>query len=603
MAGDTSSGMMQPFFDVLFNEKQFDANKLPETIKNRNVRTPLNFYLNKLDETQSVLFKYMNPEQQKQTKHDLQMTEMLLISQKRFELTHQKNENQTDYDKKIKRCQDLLTKLENPHAQINPEQAEEQKPIPSEKPTNPSPVAYLGITLGNELAKKMVEFIDLPKTRSIIDTMRVFNEKRLYWVWASSFIKTMLDLLPPDFLNTDQGKQTIRTPDPYTGTLSWALYYFRFSLNLGLLLKHTIAGPWMAKEDRTEFNTPMLERFKTQWAQRKFTLLNDSLWATANLVCFFWLTGKGTMGTLGDALTLGLLLFDTSMAIWDFEEQRTAFNAEMEDFKNAIENLDKLIKASDESTAKKLLIQQNSLKQAQEQCQRQWDMDKLSLINNMAYAIGLVIAFALLATPFMPIPAQALAAINLAGGILCFALGVVYNAIKGGLEIYKEHASAKDIVRSYKEKRSAFRETPDWDDNTKKLLYLEMKQLEAKTDFQHEMVVYKTMHLIRTIIVESFIPAIIMVNLIFLPVGIGIAVVAAAIGIAIASSKLIDSVFKPEDLKELEPLKEQDYMQFQKDIALKPAVERPSRGRSIFLGVNKPDTDSDNESLIPIKAH
>ena len=138
------------------------------------------------------------------------------------------------------------------------------------------------------------------------------------------FLKTVLSQIPEGFYNINQAQEAIRAPDPYTGYLSWTLYYFRYSLHLSLLLKHTIKGPWMSAE---EAKTPWYERFQTQWTQRKFILLNDALWGTANLVTFFWLTGKGVLGTVGDALTIGLLVFDIAVTFWDFEEQKDTIQA------------------------------------------------------------------------------------------------------------------------------------------------------------------------------------------------------------------------------------------------------------------------------------
>lgn len=88
------------------------------------------------------------------------------------------------------------------------------------------------------------------KTKTIKESMGWFNEKRLYWVWASSLLKVILAALPDDFFNVGQATEVVKAPDPYTGTLSWALYYFRFSLNMFLLLKHTISGPWMSEREK-----------------------------------------------------------------------------------------------------------------------------------------------------------------------------------------------------------------------------------------------------------------------------------------------------------------------------------------------------------------
>jgi hypothetical protein len=431
--------------------------------------------------------------------------------------------------------------------------------------------------------------------------MGSLNEKRLYWVWSSVLLKTVLELVPPDFFNTDQAKQTVKTPDPYTGCLSWVLYYFRFALNLGLLLKHTISGPWMSEEEK---KIPWTERFQTQWAQRKFTLLNDSLWATANMVSFFWLNGKGALGTYGDLLTIALLVFDISVAVWDFEEQKTKYNKEMLDYNLNIKDLKNeiyLAKLAYENRLADLKLHMgkytnknipdyetkiNKLKnqinieetkynrikskfelelvviqRAQKKCQREWDYSKLTLINNIAYAVGLMLAFVLLTTPFMPIAAGALAAIGVAGAVLCFAFTVIYNAVKGGMEIHKAQMSAKEAEQEYKEKITQFNKLKDEQVNEKKLLFLEIKQLHAETEYQKKLVVLQTMHLVRSVLFEALIPAIIFVSMVFLPLGIGFAVLGAVVALAILSNLAINAKFKPEKEK-LTEFNKQEYENF-----------------------------------------
>ena len=561
--------MDKPRYDLVANDL-YEYNK---KTNGGDFLTPLNHYLGLLENIDPVLFPYMNEKKKKQCLRDLQVTLLFLMTQKKYELQHQKTENSKNYDKKIQKCQELIDTL------LYQQMCKSTKTQPSPEhgyATDGFPVKYLGISWGQWFAEQITDLMD-GKTKSIKSAMGAFNEKRLYWVWGGGLLKTVLELLPPDFFNLEQAKQTIQIPDPYTGCLSWALYYFRFSLNFSLLLKHTVSHPWMTEEEKS---TPWTERFLTQWDQRKFTLLNDFVWATGNILCFFLLKGPGALGTAGDALTLALLMFDISLAVWEFAEEETNYNKEMLDYKNNIKELKNQIKQSkDEAELEEYKLRLYALKRAKKQCKRDWDHKKINLIINISYAVGLMLAFFLLATPFLP----ALAIAGPAGAVLCFALTVIFNVVKGALEINKTKQSVNDIKDDLKNKIEAFKklgeqETAGMDDDKRRLLlkekqflFLEIKQLMAETEYQKQMVTLQTVHLIRSTIFEIVFPAVVFVSIVFLPLGFGFAGLGAIIAIlgavsllAIGSNLLVNTLFTPEK-DPLQPLDNQEFAAFCKD--------------------------------------
>lgn len=533
-------------------------------LKGVDFLTPLGYYLEILENTDQVLFSYMSKEKKDRLLRDLQATYLLLLAQKRHEQTHQKTENLASYDSSINKCQQLIDALN--YKKVC--EAQNIEPAPEHGyATDGCPVKYLFIELAQWFAEK-IESMASRKTKTIKEAMGWFNEKRLYWVWGGGLLKTVLALLPTEFFNAKQAGEIVKAPDPYTGGLSWGLYYFRFFLNMYLLLKHTIKSPWMSEE---ESQTPWTERFVTQFHQRKFTLLNDFVWATGNCLCYFVLTGKGALGTWGDVLTLALLGFDICLAIWDFEEQRTKFLKEMENFDREISIVKDLIKNSeadldsnetDQKRLREYYHQLDGLERARKHCIRDWEDNGRSLAINICYAVGLMLAFALLATPFLPISGPLLVALGLTGGILCFAFSVIYNATKGGIAIYKAYESKKEAQLDCKNKIEEFKEllskNPDLDDNEKKFLFLEIKRTMAETEYQDKMIVLQTMNLVRSLIFETFIPAVIFVNLVFLPLGIGFAFIGAAIVLSICAHLLINQIFTPEKV----PLKEFDEKEY-----------------------------------------
>lgn len=100
------------------------------------------------------------------------------------------------------------------------------------------------------------------------------------------------------------------------------------------------------------------------------------------------------------------------MAIWDYEEQKTRHNKEMLAYEEDIKKLKQLISKAEEEPGKedeKLRIikeyelQLQGLMRAQKESERNWDLQKVSLYAGIAYAVGLMLAFALLAAPFFPV--------------------------------------------------------------------------------------------------------------------------------------------------------------------------------------------------------
>lgn len=598
----TSSIILQSYLNTsnveMTDTLRVNVEKLLEynnRVKGDGFLTPLQYYLDDLETKDKCLIDLLDSAEREKTLRHLQVTLLLLLSQQQYELEHQQYENKNKYDEKIDKCNHLIDYINgelNSDTPVSPAQGEG---------LDGNPVKYLFMYFAQYFATTLVNIADR-KSKTIREAMTWFNDKRLYWVWGSSLLKMTLDMIPPDFFNASQAVDAVKAPDPYTGTISWALYYFRFSLNLFLLLKHTIRGPWMSE---VEQQIPWTERFKTQWDQRKFTLLNDSIWATANLVCFFWLNGKYGLGPWGDLLTLSLLLFDVSMAIWDFAEQSTKYNEEKEGYEKDIKALKDIITEQQKSVAKEqneltkqaLLqsIKENELKcsglvRALEKCNREWGYTQISLATGITYALGLMLAFALLTMPFLPVSGPAIMAITITGAVLCFAFTVINNAIKSGLEVYKAYASKQDAHDDYLLKLKLFKENPPIEENEKKLLFLQIKRSKAEMEFQKEMILFQTMHFLRSVFIEACTPALVFASFVFFPLGVGIGVLGAALGVAISSNILIE-LSKPEKQKVMElDQNENEYELFKKiHTNIKPITHR----LTLFNAPNNEETYSE----------
>ncbi|HHF0525575.1 TPA: hypothetical protein ACTUT5_001341 [Legionella anisa] len=538
----------------------------------------LDFYLGILGQTDRVMFDYMNDAQKEELAFNLKITLLLLLAQKQHEIEYQKTENVNTYNQHIKRCSKFLMELD-------PEYQERIKKHPEQEEVNPDqPIKYMGIPLGQLLARDMVDMTG-GATKTIKEYMGKINEGRLYWVWGSTFLKTVVGHLP-DYMYAAQAPDAMKTPDPYTGNLSWTLYYARFFLELGLLLKHTIKGSWMSEE---EAKIPWEERFLTQWSQRKFALLNDFLWGTANLLCFFKLNGAGALGTAGDALTLVLLIFDIAMVALEFAEQKAKYQKAMLQYDQDIERLENQLKffldqekerqlQDDELRQKRQIeVELRTLRRERTKCDREWQLQKVSYITSIAYAVGLMLAFIVLAAP---VSAPVAGIMVIAGAAACLAFTVINNAVKGGIELYKTYKTLQEKKQDHddkvKELLRLLKANPKLDENEKKLLYLEIKQLQAETEYQKQMMIYQSVNLARRIMIEALVPVVVIVSLVAVPLGgLGIIpVLIAVIALAIATKMLVDALFKPEEKKTLE-FDEESYEKFCNELEKQqPKIER-----------------------------
>ncbi|MCE3046248.1 hypothetical protein [Legionella sp. 16cNR16C] len=531
--------------------RRFDDAEAPYDIKelaaNRDwLSVFLNYHRSKLSLTKGAEYRFLNPGQLETEKKKLKFIQELLRYQTYLNFHENRFHPLNDLNDDYLKCERLLLKIEQVQAPED-EQAKKAQLDEAIEESPDKPAKYLGFTVGKFIADKMAEIADA-KTGTLIGWMSDVNERRLYWVWGGGMLSSVIEMLPDDFYRKAQAQKGIAAPAPITGYMSWVLYYTRFAINLSLLLKHTIAGPWMSAEEQ---KIPAWERFKTQWNQRKFSLLNDSIWGLANMACFFWLKGPGAMGMAGNLATMGLLLMDFSLSIWRFYEESTAYNKKITALYEAYARLEEqLLKAKKTATADPAQISEleKQVREARNLIMRtelDWKYKKLGMINDMVYAGGLMAAFCVACCFFFP-PAMLAPAtfmmIGLLGASLCFVLNAAYAGIAGALDVSKSKALSKQDHFEARELLQLFNASTD--ENERKALFLEMKGLMIDSDYQERMVRFQKIKLVRAILIDALIPAVIFASLVFMPLGAGIGIMAAGFAIA-ALSHIILKQFEP----------------------------------------------------------
>ena len=353
-----------------------------------------------------------------------------------------------------------------------------------------------------------------------LDWMDSFNERRLYWVWAGrgGLLGSVISLLPDNFYHKIQALKALDVLVPFTGFLSWALYYFRFSIRAGILIQHTLPGRWMSDEERA---IPWQERLTAQLQAMKFDLLNDFVWATGNLVCFFWLYGNAILDFYAGILTAVLLLMDVSVTIAAHWEEYTQYSIDMDRSRSVIQRL------RDHNAP---MHQLNALKYTERQCKLERDYKLYALYADMLYAVSLLLAFSLLYCFFLPVSLTATTALifEVSGTVLCFSLNALFAAMKQGIDLCKSVERSNDIAQDHATSHD----------------YFDKSLLASEWDYQQAIIAYKQACLLRAVLIDVLVPPVVFVALVFMPLSIGLPVISAGFILAVASYYYVDNHIK-----------------------------------------------------------
>ncbi|KTC87016.1 hypothetical protein [Legionella brunensis] len=147
-------------------------------------------------------------------------------------------------------------------------------------------------------------------TQKVRDTTAWLNWPRLFSVRTRRVFTTLIQI--PQVKDFQYLYRFVVFADQFANPVltyvSWIFYVPRFLVNLILLLKHLIPGPWFEAEEK---ELSWFTRLQAQLQRRWFELGNDTVWLTGGLLNCFVLTGA--LAPIGMYLTISLFLFD---ALW-----------------------------------------------------------------------------------------------------------------------------------------------------------------------------------------------------------------------------------------------------------------------------------------------
>ena len=418
----------------------------------------------------------------------------------------------------LKRCESLLIKLNKPsyYTIETPEDILKTLVNESEKPAKYVALRilapWIADTMLNLNKKTSLDTKVAAGATFIIDQASKINSQRLTWAWSGGFDLAIMSMLPHSAGHMAYANEALSQFSIGTSYMSFVLYYFRLGLHLSLLVHGTLKGSWMDPwRTQADINQDMgiQERFRTQWQQRKFAIINDAFWATANLVCFMYLVGSKMLNYFGGGLASALMLMDVGLLLWEYLEQETDYNTLFEKYDNdlkklnleilnfnfnknkllddiaktekqiallsintsdhivekkkteLLQNLAQMKMAYQEMTHEALIAKQEELRQDKKQCEFDWKYINKNLYNNLAYSLVLalsvgIICCSMLCTPLGIIAANALI-LNLVGSAISCAATMVIHTKTTMTEIEKSREFiARNIDTDYQEKLASY---------------------------------------------------------------------------------------------------------------------------------------------------
>lgn len=445
-----------------------------------------------------------------------------------------------DYIRLLMDCQQLAKALD-----FLPKQGEEYL-------AGDSDLKYLGATfIAPELIKTVIEIQELQlRGRDglavrIVERLSRENVKRLYWVWGHSLLMGILDALPENFAYMQQAHKIIGMPARAASWASWIWYYLRLMFTGTLFAKHVIKSEkWMSKEEfALHEHTTLGERFATQAKYRKFIIINDMVWGSINLACFLGLSGTGLAGSIGNWLTLGLLLLDVIVASVSLKEEKQRFDETIARYTTERTRLLEELKKStlDEETKKRMNAEIAILDEKIRKAQGDWDRNFRGLVSDLIYAICLMPAFAMLVCFFAPASiatSHTGLIIGAAGAAVCFALTLVNKIIKGVFEIKDLQADKVKLKREFAQMTAELAKIPD--ERQRPFFENDLQQLAYEISLNKIDIRYTTIKLIHAAVVDLMVPPLIFTTMLFLPLAQGIPILAGVLVLAGLAAAIID---------------------------------------------------------------
>ncbi len=497
----------------------------------------------------SPAFSTLTESQKETIEKDLMLIFYRLFTQYELDRIESMSHKLSETAEQIRRCAALIN-----HLRLTRIEPKVSQSLLRETANSGQCTRYLGVKL---LVPALLESIDTIASghQKATDFIGFINERRLYWIWASSSVSILLTAFPNEFGNATYANQTLTYTGLIGGNLSWILYFMRASFGWYGLIRHT----FFLSEEEAKLNFTWNERFWIQWEMRKYQILNDTIWGICNFACFFVLVGSGLLGDIGNGLTASLLLMDGILALMRLYEEESAYRLRQKCFEEELRQLESKMRWSvggKVSVDDKMAYE--TLKWKMTQARLEWDHRVYQASLDLLYSTFLFIAFVVLIGSALMMPHVALI-LAVAATITCFTLNLSYNTgtmtlgvAKSKKMIHESDALLLEKIEAFKVLAAQFEKTQDpncrkTSEGQLKMYYLEMKLLKSESIYQQKMCVYQRNRLLVSTIRDLVIPVLFITSLVFLPWGVGVPLLILSLGLAFALYSFFEKTVPQKD--------------------------------------------------------
>ena len=493
-----------------------------------------------------VRFKFLNPHQRQALEEELLNTARLLYDECQLHLFEKDITLLKERGRQLELTAKLLYRLRNTPELGENHSPEEQLQAEIVDGSLDQPVKYIALTVIAPLIAETMKSISASEGLEYIqEKMTDANLYRLNWVAEGGFVKSLLGLIPAGSGHIQHTQNILDTVKPYTGYMSFVLYYLRLGIRLYLLTKGTFKGDEKAMDEIS-----IGERFNIQWEKHGFGIINDFFWATANMACFLWLIKAGTWGCtayMGNGLTAALLLMDLFLIVCQHNKKKKEHDDALAQYDQDINRLKQDIHKAPNDLKKVLDEHLTVLTDAKNTCALEWKSANKDFYSTAVYAAGLLAGFSLICCFFFPptgIPLATALILGLVGATLSFVLTLAYHSMITNTKIEQLEELMGQTEAQITDLELKKQSAPNL--NQKALIDQDIIHLNKKLVYQKDMISHHRKEMIQQMFSEAMLPATVFVFLVFLPLNLGMPLMLPIIALLLLSSSIL-ARFKPPE--------------------------------------------------------
>lgn len=222
-------------------------------------------------------------------------------------------------------------------------------------------------------------------TSELVFWLTSYNIIRLFSIRLLRLLRAIALLTHELSLYSRSIKQIDYFAIPLFTHMAWVFFIPRLTVNLTMVMKHTIPNYWMSQEEK---KLDWLTRFKIQWNMRWPDISNDLPWFIANLTSAFVLIGN--LAPYSIYLSIGMQFYEIAQAYAQWHVETNNLRRQINEYKRRLPD----------SIDKAAFI---------EELETRWTFDnkrlRLSVLNTSVLLLAIILSAPAIAaiSPIMPI--------------------------------------------------------------------------------------------------------------------------------------------------------------------------------------------------------